>query len=110
MMCRIISLILIVLITGCASLNSEYDCPRARGLQCKSLREVDMLIGAKRVKDGAKHYFDKTYPQNPYRTSERVSEIWYAPYRDSHNVYHEARKIHRVKVPSRWEVGSSYVK
>lgn len=107
-------------LTGCASLNSEFNCPAKKGLGCKSIEEInqkvnDGVLGDTSLKTSntsnivttPKHantpsLFSHYYPNKPGRTRDKVLSIWIAPYVDNKGNFHDASTVHTVVKPSDW--------
>ena len=100
---RFLLLILPVLLTGCAAMNSDFDCGVKPGVMCKSLDQVNAMIDQGEL-GGKEKTFDVPFkPGVPYRHSDTVMRIWIAPYEDVQGNYHQESVIYTVIKPGRWE-------
>lgn len=100
---------LIIAISGCAQLNSQFDCPMKPGIRCESLDQVNA-----RVDRGEIGYDDletvNSYKTNmdipttdvPNRVNESVLRVWIAPFEDDHSNYHEESIVYTISQPGRW--------
>jgi type IV conjugative transfer system lipoprotein TraV len=115
------------LLSGCASLNSSFDCPMKPGVMCESLDEVNMqvdqgLLGSPTNTTPCKNCHklvsnptqlnDKASSANlsdansnlnvPIRRSETTLRIWTAPYEDKDGNYYQPNVIYTVIKPGFW--------
>jgi type IV conjugative transfer system lipoprotein TraV len=102
---------LCVLLSGCAGMNSHYDCKKVGGMGagCVSLSHVNEMadkgdfdhsdLDASKVEvralpsafdeKGHSGYWSKTVSSGDLlRSSSIVQNIWIAPYVDTENIYH----------------------
>lgn len=112
-MIRILSVIVFISLTGCASLNSEYNCPAKKGIGCKSIHEVNQIVdeGAIAYSKEAKEHEIQPFKQftqtkaiglAPKRSFEKVLSILIAPFVDKSGNYHDASTVHTVIENSDW--------
>lgn len=112
---KLFTLLSLVLISGCASMNGQFDCPAAAGVSCKSMGEVDAMISRGHFA-GDNASFNKTISAQikvadtnflgknaPIRTNEKVMRIWLAPYVDSKDSYHASSYLYTVIDDSHWQ-------
>lgn len=117
----------VFLLSGCASLNSNFDCPMKPGVMCESLDQVNMQvdqgalgsastaspcktchtmkIGQSNVNNNnLKQYTPSvTIPSDtPVRTRETVMRIWMAPYEDKSGNYYQSTVLYTVVKPGYW--------
>jgi conjugal transfer pilus assembly protein TraV len=107
---------LIGLLTGCASLNSHFDCPMKPGVMCKRLDQVDSMVDAGAI-TGTPYGMARgqmvairggaampiLLPVNaPIRYPERVMRLWVAPFEDVDGNYYSAHVIYTVVKPGHW--------
>ena len=110
-------------LTGCASLNSSFDCKATAGVRCTPLSEVNRDIDTGKLaplqsnknKQLPKRStrkkaiwqqptpFPIAHSQNPpLREPETVLQVWFAPYEDAENHYHQQSIVNMVVVPGSW--------
>jgi conjugal transfer pilus assembly protein TraV len=105
----ILSTFLVALLTGCASLNSRFDCPMKPGVMCKSLDEVNDMVDQGKLGGHQDHnakpakHLTAISPvttgaslNHPSHCAERVSRIWIAPYEDTGGDYYGSTFVYRV--------------
>ena len=101
----LITLCLLFLLPGCASLNSDFDCPVKPGVMCKSLDEVNSGVDrhamGSSVRSPSADQFSVP-PDAPARYAETIMPIWIAPYEDAQGNYHNESKIFTVVKPGYW--------
>ena len=74
-----------VLLTGCSTLNENFDCPAPQGGSCKRMDEIyDELNGTKR------HQQEVVSLQK----APGSMKVWVAPYQDDEGNYHPAKAIY----------------
>lgn len=115
---------LFILITGCAGMNSHFDCPMKPGVMCASVDQVNRSVdqgnlgtesaaNCKTCSSGSYqikkiNQFANAYPMNainlgdPIRFGETVMRIWIAPYEDSNDDYYQPTIIYTVIKPGHW--------
>lgn len=110
-------------LTGCSSLNSEFECSMKPGIRCESLDQVNSRvdngeIGQSNLKmtrmdvpvtngNGATNY--PLYKDSaclsqrePLRYGETVMRVWMAPYEDTSGNYHQESEVYSVVKPGHW--------
>ena len=114
-------------LTGCASLNSSFDCPMKPGVMCESLDKVNSQVdsgtlgGTSAVTcstcnkakptlatlTGASG-FTTLYPLpafnpgDPVRYGETILRVWLAPFEDKDGNYYQPDLIYTVVKPGHW--------
>jgi conjugal transfer pilus assembly protein TraV len=116
------------LLSGCASMNSSFDCPMKPGVMCKSLDNVNSMVdqgqlgkekeidckdcntnktnntSANHLKDFNTPFPEKIgiQPGDPLRYSESVLQIWIAPFEDEQGNYHQESDVFTVVKGGHW--------
>jgi conjugal transfer pilus assembly protein TraV len=114
---KTIIILVALLIFGCSSMNSSFDCPNKPGVSCKSLsqvnamvdrgllgREDNSLLAQGQVNKHIKLQQSHIAQQNAQAVialptivnSEKRIRIWVAPYQDTQNNYHEASSFYII--------------
>ena len=118
-----------MMITGCASHNSKFDCNARPGGRCAPMGEINNMVDQglfdERSKDSGKNLgylgtdqlaepheslkiplgysqHQNNHGLSPERKKERVQQIWIAPYEDIEGNYHEASYVYSVIKQSAW--------
>lgn len=115
MLQKVFLILFMVLLSGCAHLNSDFDCPMKPGISCQSLDQVNERINqgeignqGSRESNVAKpllHYSSLQTIKNqnkPLRDRENIMRIWVAPYEDTSGNYHTASEVFSVIKPGEW--------
>jgi conjugal transfer pilus assembly protein TraV len=115
-----LGLSMMVFLSGCSSLNSEFDCPMKPGVMCQSLDQVNSMVdqgklGAtptpclecerlrnEHVSSTCKEAANTIPPEHALRTQDSVARIWIAPFEDSEGDYYAANTVYHVMKPSHW--------
>lgn len=111
---KILCLSFVCLLSGCATLNSNFECPRKPGVSCKSLREVNQLVDDKQL--GVLKDYKTTQPVarlsvlplqdgqqvSISRLSEQILTIWIAPFTDIVGRYHTQHAVYSIIKPGSW--------
>ncbi len=110
--------IMVFLLCGCSSMNSDFTCPMKNGIRCQSLDEVNTAIDTgtfnleKKAIEKQKITFKYKYRNNvnarPIRGSEQVIKVWIAPYVDKKGNYHQATEIYTVVGKPHWIIKGAY--
>lgn len=111
----LLAIITPIVMSGCASMNSDFDCPMKNGVRCQSLDEVNAAVdrgelgGSGVAVDVSRpSYTNVTYLQYKDGTSsklrypEDVMRVWIAPYEDTNGNYHQASSVYTVTRPGYW--------
>ena len=122
------SLLLCTALSGCASMNSNFDCPMKPGVMCKSLDSVNGMVDQGQLgkesdtdckdchngKSNSKSTnqfsaFNTPFPAKmgiqpgaPVRYSESVLQVWVAPYEDAQGNYHQESDVFTVVKGGHW--------
>lgn len=108
---KLIMLMSMVLLTGCAQMNGQFDCPAGSGVSCTSMKEVDRMASQGMFADNYGHSSKRVAISNrntlslqaPSRISENVLKVWFAPFVDSDDNYHQENEIHSVVDKGFWQ-------
>lgn len=119
------SLGMMMLLTGCNDLNSQFTCPKQPGINCQSLDQVNTLIDEGKLASDSSSSAPKMKANTPsivmsanqdfknkedsppaLRTPDNVMCLWIAPYVDTEGNYFSASVVYHVIQPSQW-VGES---
>lgn len=105
----IITVSLVLIVTGCTSMNSEFDCPNKPGVTCRSLDQVNSMIDKNMIgnddainKSGtiktcsACSYTNKISNHKQSYVDEDKVRVWIASYQDVNGNYHEESIIRAV--------------
>lgn len=115
---KVFLLLPLLVLTGCAELNSDFDCPLKRkcGLRCQSLAEVNAAIDRGEI-GAAEEDFKKRFCVRPpvfhagnvipsgehvSRQPENIMRVWIAPYEDSSGNFHTSSNVYTVTHPGIW--------
>lgn len=107
-------------LSGCASMNSSFDCPMKSGNRCQSLDQVNASVDqgefAEKMPNAPKtdsanvHLVridalttSDTPSAMPKRHQEAVQRIWVAPFEDSEGSYHGASEVFAVMQTGQWD-------
>lgn len=116
---KLLGIFSFLILSGCGSYHSGFDCKAAPGMGCKSISEINSMLNRgnllQQKADPAKIEvvqrntlpFPQVIPNNlhslaVYRQPETIIRIWLAPYIDSHDTYQEAQYIHEVIENGKW--------
>jgi conjugal transfer pilus assembly protein TraV len=114
MLRKILLILLITFLSGCAHLNSEFDCPMKPGISCESLDKVNARIdrgeigndeSCSNISISPPSYLTASNIKNsrhPLRFSETVMRVWVAPFEDTSGNYHQESEIFTVVKPGAW--------
>lgn len=99
-------ILLSLMMTGCAEMNSQFDCPMKPGVSCKSLDEVNHDIdkhenntmSLSKVNNSSSGESDHSF-----RTEDATQRVWIAPFEDTNGNYHEASNVMIVTDHSHWK-------
>jgi len=109
-------------LTGCSSLNAQFDCPMKPGIRCESIDSINARVdrgelGQPEIKNimPTASYTPINYKSNfnfskrnyapkgePVRYSETVTRVWVAPYEDTAGNYHQESEIYTISKPGHW--------
>ena len=119
--------IALLFLSGCASLNSNFDCAAKPGGVCASLSQVNHMVDTGQLGRGKSKKMKadeeiptpeigltpypaddtKTYTK-PLRAGETVMRVWLAPFEDTQGYYHQASEVFVVTKLGRWLGTSSH--
>lgn len=119
---KIILLILILLVvSGCSEMNSQFDCPMKPGIRCESIDSINTRVDRGEIsaqntantsiqpvpvyKASSISQTNYTTAENLKRHPETVQRLWIAPFEDKEGNYHQESDIYTVVKPGSW-VGS----
>jgi conjugal transfer pilus assembly protein TraV len=112
--------ITLIILSGCAGLNSSFTCPKQPGVMCNSLDQVNTMIDQGKLGSPTFSYAnnktqknngvnfsnsDMSYPlasSDPLRYPEAVTRIWVAPFEDDNGNYHQDSLMYAVIKPGQW--------
>ncbi len=132
MIIRLSPALLILALSGCAYLNAnvtdEWDCPAQHGRACATIGEADTLAGAPTAtldavpEDGATAEEASSQQASPapamngrpaagtrVRRPEILARVWFYPFVDETNHYHEGGFVHVVMRPADWQTGRQHM-
>jgi conjugal transfer pilus assembly protein TraV len=92
-----LSLIMLLFLTGCSTLNSQFDCPMRPGIRCESLDQVNSRVDRGEIGQ------EMLKTSLPIRKRETVLPIWIAPFEDTDGNYHQASEIYTILNPGHWQ-------
>lgn len=107
----------IMMLGGCAEMNSKFDCPMKPGVRCESLDQVNARVdGSELGSASAPSYsqivttdsyttMEENSYQVPFRSKEKIVHIWIAPYVDKDGNYHDGNNVYSVRKASKWDRG-----
>jgi|HubBroStandDraft_4_1064222.scaffolds.fasta_scaffold968479_2 conjugal transfer pilus assembly protein TraV len=96
-----------LLLTGCSSLNAQFDCPMRPGVHCESLDQVNSRVDRgeigqeKWIKGSTSSWM--TSASSSFRRHETVLPIWIAPFEDTDGNYHQASEVYTILKPGYWQ-------
>ena len=115
---------LLMLMSSCAELNSQFDCPMNSGIRCESITSINARVDRGELRECGINSIDNKnfqvmpaytpYPFNvprysskgePLRYAETVQRVWVAPFEDKQGNYHQDNDIYTVAKPGKW-IGS----
>lgn len=100
-------------LTACSHMNGQFDCPVSKGVSCQSMKEIDTMASqgyfnspsvAPRIGLAISLQRPNTlHQQAPLRVEARVLKIWFAPFIDSQDNYHQASEVYTVVDKGFWQ-------
>ena len=113
---RVINTAFLLMLSGCSTMNSNFDCPQKDGVMCKSVSDVNHMVDSgqlgrssfsqkQKASDtsfGNNTFVFKKEGNSPTRAAECVSRIWISPYEDKDGNYHDETMLYKVTSPSYW--------
>lgn len=105
-------LIISVLLTGCAGMNSNFDCNAGPGGSCQPMDQINKeansgafnaapIVTASQTNTALGYPF-AAYKGQPIRIGESVQRIWIAPFEDQDGNYHEPSYVYTVVQKGHW--------
>lgn len=104
-----------ILLSGCMGMGSKFDCNVESGGKCAPMHHINQMasygVFAERsyksgelmlTKNKYSESKQQTYEVAPMRSSEKIQEIWLAPYEDSNGYYHNGSSIYAVVKKGKW--------
>jgi len=105
-----------ITLSGCASLNSDFTCPKQPGVLCNSLDQVNTLIDQGKIGNNATNqtHAAASYPKiqtsslssatdngtvmsdAPLKSSDTHMRIWVAPFEDENGNYYTSSHMYAV--------------
>lgn len=124
-MMRSINLLILIAImiglSGCSNMNSNFDCPMKDGIRCQSLDQVNDAVDSGEIGGGSAKgvsysspymeqavfkdnpaYMDSSTGLSPIRNPESVVRVWVAPFEDTEGNFHQASDVYAVSKPGYW--------
>jgi len=107
-------LILPIILTGCAAMDSSFDCNVGSGGKCASMPTINkmanrgMFHSSRSSRGSTTDYklpdvnYGPSDKDSLLRLNESVQQIWIAPYEDASGIYHDASAIYMVAKKGRW--------
>lgn len=106
-------------LTGCTTMNSNFDCPNQAGVSCKSLDQINGMVDTGEIRGRTQaitcqaKVADSTefqsfplrtsfIPGQPLRYGETVQRIWIAPYEDNEGNYHQDSLMYAIMKGGHW--------
>ena len=108
-----------ILLSSCAEMNSQFDCPMKSGIRCESIDSINAKIdsgeiGAQNNHTAQTHSqvmftykdtlpFSKFYfKDQPLRSNETVQHVWISPFEDKEGNFHQDSDIYTVTQDGHW--------
>lgn len=111
------TLFICLCLTGCASMNADFECKMKPGVKCTGLDDINKMVdqgklGNKRTvneKADANAFgnFSTPFPMTikagePLRYGEQVIQVWIAPYEDTGDYYHQQSYLNVIAKTGHW--------
>lgn len=103
----------ILSLSACTHMNGQFDCPVGKGVSCQSMKNIDNMVNQGYFKESEiithvnkdiAFKLHNTMPhQAPFRVEERVLKVWFAPFVDSKDNYHQESEVFTVIDKSFWQ-------
>lgn len=100
-------------LTACSHMNGQFDCPVGMGVSCQSMKQVDNMASQGYFKDSENvsnlrqdpsFKIQKTLShQAPFKVEPRVLKVWFAPFVDSKDNYHQASEVYTIIDKGFWQ-------
>ena len=117
----LVMILVTILLSGCSSINSQFDCPMKPGIRCESIDSVNSRVDRGEIGGTtcmgcitspsiqSIPYKDVTYSRmslfkngEPLRYGETVMRVWVAPFEDKEGNYHQESDIYTITKPGSW--------
>ncbi len=117
----VVVLPLLILLSSCAEMNTQFDCPMTSGIRCESIDSVNSRVdhgdmgrlstsSASDKNRQAMPVYKNVLPVTPKysaknappRSRETVQHVWVAPFEDKEGNYHQESDIYTVTKPGSW--------
>ncbi len=128
-MIRLSPAFLILALSGCAATNAnvsgEWDCPAQQGRACTTIEEADTLSSRSSISPTAVSVSPLALSENdvqvstradiflskapPVRQSEILGKVWFYPFVDDTDYYHEGGFVHVVLRPADWQTSPDHM-
>ncbi|MBR9871457.1 MAG: TraV family lipoprotein [Gammaproteobacteria bacterium] len=115
----------LLMLEGCANSNvrGDWDCPYQEGLGCATISEADRGVKNtpihQRADPQSEHsetsrgaqilntypYPVKIIPGQPVRIDPTKGRMWFAPFTDKHDFWHDQSYVHFVEEDGQWMTG-----
>lgn len=100
-------------LTACSHMNGQFDCPVGKGVSCQSMKKIDNMASQGYFKDSedvgnvtkeSSFKLQNTLSyQAPFKVESRVLKVWFAPFVDSKDNYHQASEVYTVIDKGFWQ-------
>lgn len=110
----------LLFLSACTSNNDLFDCPAGKGMGCKSISEVNLMVEQghfgklddeetaplKTLAPVAMDFeeISQTSTHNIERVPEQNLRLWIAPFQDESGNFHEESSIHTVVRQGHWKL------
>ncbi len=110
--------VIMIGLSGCAHMSAPPRCPDSSGISCARVDQLNTMIdrgelGVTPVGEVSKgeenpfsnfsaSYTNAMETNQPLWQSEKVMQVWLAPYEDNSGNYHQASVIDTVVTPGHW--------
>lgn len=106
----------VLAVSGCASMNSEFNCPAGKGVGCKSIHEINQMVDEGVLSSGESQpqphilkttltplLVDINETALPQRSAEKILRVWIASYEDIEGNWHSPQTVHTVVKKAEWQ-------
>lgn len=133
LICRIVLIFplfsLSLLLAGCESMNSKFDCPMGSGVMCRSISDVNAMVDGGKIstaysKNNNNSYMPSKNSQTvtpptsaainhgvygePAKQSDSVLRVWVAPYQDQDGNYNQQSLVYATVKKGQWMVSDTH--
>jgi conjugal transfer pilus assembly protein TraV len=101
-----------IILNGCSSLNSEFDCPMKPGVRCESIDKVNAKVDSGELgsevtctscMQEATMMLDSQGVGYKDSVSGKKMNIWIAPFTDTQGNFHTANHVYTPSSMKSWE-------